>query len=64
MIANRTDMQDKHCGDCCDIQAILFTLASSFVVSFVLAFNEVKIVAITTIRVLHVGVIRHHVPRH
>ena len=35
--------------------------ATSFVVSFVLAFNRVNIVAVTTILVLHVGEI---VPRH
>ena len=34
--------------------------ATSFVVSFVLALNRVNIVAVTTILVLHVGVIGHH----
>ena len=38
--------------------------ATSFVVSFVLCLNRVNIVAITTILVLHVGVIGHHDPRH
>ena len=33
-------------------------------VTFVLALNRVNIVAVTTILVLHVGVIGHHVPRH
>ena len=32
--------------------------------SFVLAFNRVNVVAVTTILVLHVGVIGHHVPCH
>ena len=41
-----------------------FGRATSFVVSFVLALNRVNIVAVTTILVLHVGVIGHHVPRH
>ena len=36
--------------------------ATSFVVSFVLAFNRVNVVAVTTILVVHVGVIWHHVP--
>ena len=35
---------------------------TSFVVSFVLALNRVNVVAVTTILVLHVGVIGHHVP--
>ena len=30
----------------------------------ILALNRVNMVAVTTILVLHVGVIRHHVPRH
>ena len=38
--------------------------ATSFVVSFVLALNRVNIVAVTTVLVLHVGVIGHHVPCH
>ena len=37
---------------------------TSFVVSFVLALNRVNVVAVTTILVLHVGVIGHHVPFH
>ena len=37
---------------------------TSSVVSFVLALNRVSVVAVTTILVLHVGVIGHHVPRH
>ena len=35
---------------------------TSSVVSFVLALNRVNVVAVTTILVLHVGVIGHHVP--
>ena len=41
-----------------------FGRATSFVVSFALAVNRVKVVAMTTILVLHVGVIGHHVPCH
>ena len=41
-----------------------FGRATSFVVSFVLALNRMNIVAVTTLLVLHVGVIGHHVPRH
>ena len=38
--------------------------ATSSVVSFVLGLNRLKVVAVTTILVLHVGVIGLHVPRH
>ena len=37
---------------------------TSSVVSFVLALNRVNVVAVTTILVLHVDVIGHHVPCH
>ena len=65
-----TDMQDKYCGNCYDIYLIqsqytkvaAFGRATSVVVSFVLALNRVNTVAVTTILVLHVGVIGHHVP--
>ena len=63
-----TDMQDKYCGDCDDIQPIhsqykgdhkrggaAFGRATSFAVSFVLSLNEVTIAAVTTILALHVG---------
>ena len=40
-----------------------FGRATSSVVSFVLALNRVNVVVVTTILVLHVGVIGHHVPR-
>ena len=58
-----TDMQDKYCGDFCDIYVIqshytkvaAFGRATCFVVSFVLALNKVNIVAVTTVLVLHVG---------
>ena len=71
-----TDMQDKYCGNCYDIYLIhcQYTKVAafgrqhkrdtSFVVSMVLALNWVDIVAVTTILVLHVGVIRHHASRH
>ena len=39
-----------------------FGRATFFVVSFVLAMNKVNIAAVTTILILHIGVI--HVPRH
>ena len=38
--------------------------ATSFVVSFVLAVNRMNVVAVTTILVVHVGVIEQHVPCH
>ena len=41
-----------------------FGRATSFVVSVLLALNKVQIVRATTILVLHVGVVGHHVPRH
>ena len=60
---NITDMQDKNCGNWCDIYRIqsqhtkvaAFGRATSFVVSFVLALNKENIVSVTTILVLHVG---------
>ena len=78
-MSNHTDMRDKYCGDCYDVYLIQSQYtkvapcgrhhkrggaATSFVVSFVLALNRVNILAVTTILVLHVGVIGHHVPRH
>ena len=41
-----------------------YGLATSFVVSFVLALNTVNVAAATTILVLHLGVIGHHIPCH
>ena len=38
--------------------------APLLLVSFVLALNRVNVVAVTTILVLYVGVIGHHVPCH
>ena len=74
MMSNHTDMQDKYCGDCYDIDPIqsqyskpifeAFGRATSFVVSFTLAVSRVKLVAGATILVLHVRVVGHHVPRH
>ena len=43
---------------------VAFGGATSFVVAFVLALNRVNVVAVTTILVLHVGVIGHHIPCH
>ena len=51
-MSNHTNMQDKYCGDCYDIHPPLY-----------IGLNRVNIVAITTILVLHVGVIGHHAPR-
>ena len=55
-----TDMQDKYCGNCYDIYPIQSQYKGGghhnrSVVSFVLALNEVNIVAVTAILVLHVG---------
>ena len=41
-----------------------FGRATSLVVSFVLALNRVNIAAVTTVVILHVGVLGHHVLRH
>ena len=66
MMSNHTDMQDKYCG----IPYSKPSHATSFVVAAasrhlcILALNKLIIVAVTTILVLHVGVIGHHVPRH
>ena len=79
MMSNHTDMQDKYCGPSNDINPIQrwrplaatteevprpYGRGTSSVVSFVLALNRVNVVAVTTILVLHVGVIGHHVPCH
>ena len=55
MMSNHTDMQDQYCGD--------RPRHLCFVVSFVVALNKVNVVAVTTILVVHVGVVGHHVPR-
>ena len=47
------DMQVKYCGDCYDIYPMQSQY--TFVVSVVLAFNRVNIVAVTAILTLHVG---------
>ena len=39
-----------------------FGRATSVVASFVLALNRVNVVTVTTILVMHVGAIGHHVP--
>ena len=41
-----------------------FCRAIPFVVFFILALNKVNVVAVTTLLVLRVGVIGHHVPCH
>ena len=46
------------------IKANTQSRGTSFVVPFVLALNRVNVVTVTTILVLHVGVIGHHVPCH
>ena len=58
-----TDMQDKYCCDCYEKYFIKSQYtkvpavgrATSFVVSFVLGFDGVNIVAVNAILVLHVG---------
>ena len=58
-----TETQSKYCVECYDIYSMhshqkggaASNRATSFVISFVLAFNKVDIVAVTTILVLHVG---------
>ena len=51
MMANHADIQDK-------IQRWWQFAATPLEISFVLALNKVNVVAVTTIPVLHVGVIR------
>ena len=75
-MCNHTDMQDKYCDHCYDIHPIQsqYTKVAavgrqhkrggSFVVSFVLALHRVNVVAVTTMLVVHVGGIGHHVPCH
>ena len=62
MMSNHTDMQDKNCGHCYDTHPIQSQYTK--VASFVLVLNRMNVVAMTTILVLHVGVIRRHVPCH
>ena len=45
-------------------RATSFVVAANGRLLCILALNRVNIVAVTTILVLHVGVIGHHVPRH
>ena len=53
-----------------EVARLKASLATSFVVAdkgrhfCILALNRVNVVAVTTILVLHVGVIGHHVPCH
>ena len=56
-MSNHTDMQDKYCGDCYDIPPIQsqFTKVAAFFVWLPFYLNEVNVVAVTTILVLHVG---------
>ena len=69
VMSNHTDMQDQYCGHSNDVNPIQSQhkgggRGTSSVVSFVLALNRVNVIAVTTILVLHVGVIGHHVPCH
>ena len=65
MMSNHTDMQDKYCGDCYDIHPIQSQYKGcGRWLSFEVALSRVNIVAVTTLLVLHVGVIGHHVSRH
>ena len=68
MMSNHTDMQDKYCGACYDMHIIHIQCTKGAVVnphlscgSFVLALSRVNIRAASTLFVLHVGVIGHHV---
>ena len=51
------DMQDEYCGNCYDIYLIQSRYKGNHKRGnlCILAFNKVNIVAVTTIRVLHVG---------
>ena len=72
MMFDHTDMQDKYFV----VTATTFSLFKAntntkettegvpTAATFVLALNRVNVVAVTTILVLRVGVIGHHVPRH
>ena len=78
MLSNHNDCKTSVvAGDCYDIHLIQRQYKDGvlrpppqkrwrglFVVSFAAVLNRVNILAITTILVLHVGVIGHHVPRH
>ena len=66
---NHTDMHDKHCSHSNDIHPIQsqntkVAAVGRHSVSCVLALNGVNVVVVTTILVLHVGVIGHHAPYH
>ena len=55
-----TDMQDKYCGNCYDI----YLIQSQYTKAAACGRHHKRVVAVTTILVLHVGVIGHHVPCH
>ena len=58
---HHTDMQDKDCGDCYNIHSVQSQYNGNHKRGGAadVALNRVNIVAVTTILVLHVGVIRH-----
>ena len=62
MMSNHTDTQDKYCGRSNDIHPIQRAAKGRHLC--MLALNRVNVIAVTTILVLHVGVIGHHVPCH
>ena len=72
LMSNHTDMQDKYCGHSNDIKPIQSQYkgnhrrgaAANGRHLCMLALNRVNVVAVTTMRVLHVGVIGRHVPCH
>ena len=75
MMSNHTDMQDKYCGHCYDIHPIQSQYTKVAAVGrhhkrrsaaalVVLALNKANVLATSTIFVLHVSVIGHHVPCH
>ena len=51
-------------GGAAEGRATSFVVAARGRLLCILALNTVNILAVTTILVLHVGVIGHHVPRH
>ena len=74
MMSNHTDMQEKYCGHVqykkgnhkrgvtAEGRGTSFVVAANGRHLCILALNRVNVVAVTTILVLHVGVIGHHVP--
>ena len=64
MMSNHTDMKDKYCGDCYDIHPIQRQYTKVAACGRHHKRGGAAFGRVTTILVLHVGVIGHHVPRH